>query len=439
MGGVRVLPTRKPVVRLLVIVLLIVLLGLSSGERGGRGIGRVNASQAAILIVDHGFAKNITYAQNNGNVIPLNKTSSFTQNDQEVYSYLVASFYAVNFTWQWYNPDGQLYYNRTQEAQCTATPCTVTSNLNIGSYSPANTMFGSWTLTVLANGNQLYSASFTLTPIIIENDHWSLEILQSEPPRIHANLTVTIHPTNQSWTSYPLYLPNAANVTAYDTTTHNSLQVITQEDSDQNEYYVVDFSGPRGNGYSFVLNFDLTTGLNALSGWYGGQFALTWYESLYQRYEQYGNPVPETFNITLPKGAKFIDVVSTNIVPLAQTVTNQTSITFNSTYSNRPIQWTIIYQDPTYLNAHPNTQVPPFSQAVQIIIPYLPLTLGNVNLWAAVMSVFLLTASEVLSPLSTRSGFTILINRKPIRIAALLLVALFLVTTGYQLSATVPR
>jgi hypothetical protein len=73
------------------------------------------------------------------------------------------------------------------------------------------------------------------------------------------------------------------------------------------------------------------------------------------------------------------------------------------------------------------------------MIPYLPLTLGNVNLWAAVMSVFLLTASELLSPLYQRTGSMLLINRKPIRIAALLLVALFLVTTGYQFLATLPR
>src|SRR5208283_3549209 len=99
------------------IVLLLVLLGLSSGKWEGVGIRRVNASQAAILVINHGFAKNVTYAQRNGNVIPLNKTSSFTQNDQQIYAYLVASFYAVNFTWQWYNPDGQLYYNQTEQAQ----------------------------------------------------------------------------------------------------------------------------------------------------------------------------------------------------------------------------------------------------------------------------------------------------------------------------------
>lgn len=429
MRGVRALPSRKYAVRLLVTILFLVLLGLGEGVR-------VNASQAAIQVYDHGFAKDITYAPRNGNVIPENKTSSFTQNDVEVYAYLVAAFYAVNFTWQWYNPDGQLYFNRTEQAQCTSTPCTVTSNIYIGLHSFANTMFGSWTLVVLANGNQLYSDSFTLTPIIVESDQWSFEVLQSAPSRVNANLTVTIHPANQSWTSYALFMPYAVNVTAYELTTHNPLQVITQEDRYQHEYYLVDFEVPRSDGYSFVLSFDLASGLHVLSGWYGGQFALTWDESPYERFSN--NPVPETYSITLPKGAKFIDAVGPNIIPLVQTVTERTSISFNSTFSNSPIEWTVIYQDFTYRDAHTSISLPGLSQLSQVMIPYLPLTLGSLNLWAAVMSVFLLTASELISPLYGRSGFTMLINRKRIRIVALLLVALFLVTTSYQLFISVP-
>jgi len=424
--GVRALPTKNYAVRLLVIALFLVLLGVGAGVR-------VNASQAAVLVFDHGFARDITYSPKNGNVIPENKTSSFTQDDIEVYAYLVASFYAVNFTWQWYNPNGQLYFNGTEEAQCTSTPCTVTSNIWIGHYSVANTMFGSWTLVVLANGYRLYADSFTLNPITSESDHWSFDILQSAPPRVHANLTVTIHPSNQTWASYSLFMPYAANVTSYELTTHDPLQVVIQEDSLQHEYYVVDFGGPRSDGYSFVLSFDLAYGLHDLSGWYGGQFALTWDEYPYERSS--AHLVPESISITLPKGSTYIDIVGPNIVPLAETKTDQTLVSFNSTFSGRPVEWTVIYQDLTYRNAH-TTQLPIFSQAVQIMIPFLPLTLGNVNLWAAVMSVFLLTTSELLSPLYGRSGFTILINRKPLRIAALLLVAVFLLTTGYQLLVT---
>ena len=415
---------------MLVIVLLLVLLGLGESVR-------VNASEAAIQVYDHGFAKDISRAQRNGNVIPVNKTSSFTQNDQEVYAYLVAAFYAVNVTWQWYNPDGQLYYNITQQAQCESTPCTLTSGIWIGGHSAAHTMFGSWTLVVLANGNSLYSDSFTLSPILVESDNWSFIILQSAPPRVHAYLTVTIHPSNQSWSSYALFMPYAANVSAYESTTQHSLQVITQEDSLQHEYYVVDFGRPRGDGYTFVLSFDVPNVLHDLSGWDGGQFALTWNEYPYERFT--ANPVPESVSITLPNGAKFIDVVGSNVIPLAYTVTNQTSISFNSTFSNNPIEWAVIYQDLTYRNAHTYIPLPGSPRLALITIPYLPLTLGNVSLWSAVMSVFLLTASELLSPLYGRSGFTILVNRKPIRIAALLLVALFLVTTGYQLFALVPR
>lgn len=431
MCGACALTTRNHTVRLLAILLLLVLIGLAESVR-------VNGALAAIQVYDHGFAKEIDYAPRNGNVIPENKTSSFTQNDVEIYAYLVAAFYAVNFTWQWYNPDGQLYFNSTEQAQCTSTPCTVTSHIWVGRYSPANTMFGTWSLEVLANGNQLYSDSFTFSPIVSESDHWSFEIIQSAPPRAHVDLTVTIHPANQTWTSYSLFMPNAANLTAYKSTTNSPLRVIIQKESPQNPYYFVDFGGPRSDGYSFALSFDLAYGLQDLSGWSGGQFALTWDEYPWQRFS--ANPVPETFSITLPKGAKFIDVVGLNVIPLAQTVTEQTSISFNSTFLNHPVEWTIIYLDLTYRDAHRNTpQLPDLTLLSQIVIPFLPLTLGNVNLWAAVMSVFLLTTSELISPLYGRSGFRILINRKPIRVAALLLVALFLVTTGYQLFATFPR
>lgn len=224
MCGACALTTRNHTVNLLAIVLLLVLIGLGESVR-------VNGALAAIQVYDHGFAKDIEYAQRNGNVIPVNKTSSFTQNDVEVYAYLVAAFYAVNFTWQWYNPDGQLYFNRTQQAQCTSTPCPVISNIYVGPYSPANTMFGTWRLEVLANGKPLYYDSFTFSPILSESDHWSFEILQSAPPRVHANLTVTIHPSNQSWTSYSLIMPYAANLTASESTTNSPLQVMIEKDS----------------------------------------------------------------------------------------------------------------------------------------------------------------------------------------------------------------
>lgn len=431
MRGAFALLTRNHTVQLLAIVLLLVLIGLGESVR-------VSGALAAIQVYDHGFAKDISYAPRNGNVIPENKTSSFNQNDVEVYAYLVAAFYAVNFTWQWYNPDGQLYLSRTQDAQCTSTPCTVTSNIYVGIYGSANTMFGTWRLVVLANGNLLYSDSFVFSAVLSESDNWSFDILQSAPPRVHATLTVTIHPANQSWTSYSLYLPYAANLTAYELTTKSPIQVRIENDSLQHPYYFVDFGGQRSDGYSFVLSFDLAYGLHVLSGWNGGQFALTWDENPYQRFSF--NAVPETYTVRLPKDAKFIDAVGLNVIPLAQTLTSQTSISFNSTFINHPFEWTIIYLDLTYRNAHANNaQLPGLTLISQIVIPFLPLTLGNVNLWAAVMSVFLLTTSELLSPLYGRSGYRVLINRKPIRVAALLVVALFLVTTGYQLFATFPH
>jgi hypothetical protein len=62
------------------------------------------------------------------------------------------------------------------------------------------------------------------------------------------------------------------------------------------------------------------------------------------------------------------------------------------------------------------------------------LTLGSAGLWTAVMSVFLLTASELLSPIYSKTG--VLINRKRLRIAALVLVSIFIITTAYQIFAS---
>jgi hypothetical protein len=116
---------------------------------------------------------------------------------------------------------------------------------------------------------------------------------------------------------------------------------------------------------------------------------------------------------------------------------NRTSIGFDSTVINQLFGWTVIYRDFAYRNAHPNQQTLNTNGGFNLIsgqrLPILPLTLGGVNLWAAVMSVFLLTASELASPLYGKSGSRILVNRKRLRIAALLLVAIFLVTTSYQI------
>ena len=101
--------------------------------------------------------------------------------------------------------------------------------------------------------------------------------------------------------------------------------------------------------------------------------------------------------------------------------------------------WTIIYHDYTYRNSLPYV-LPTTSTYVPLIsgqlIPVLPLSLGSVSLWSAIMSVFLLTGSELLSPIYSRTG--ILINRRRLRIAALILVTIFLITTAYQIAISQP-
>jgi len=53
------------------------------------------------------------------------------------------------------------------------------------------------------------------------------------------------------------------------------------------------------------------------------------------------------------------------------------------------------------------------------------------SLWAAAMAVILVTTSEFLSPLYSRTGMVTL-NRRRLRIAALFLVAVFLGSVVYQ-------
>src|SRR5208283_5614307 len=99
--------------------------------------------------------------------------------------------------------------------------------------------------------------------------------------------------------------------------------------------------------------------------------------------------------------------------------------------------WTLIYRDFTWLDLHPITipvKTTPNFPSAQQLLPVFPLTLGSMSLWAAIMSVFMLIGSELLSPVYTRTG--ILINRRRLRIAALILIAVFLTITAYQIIAS---
>jgi len=298
--------------------------------------------------------------------------------------------------------------------------------------TPAATRFGVWTVDLLVGGFLLYSDHFSLVPLMAQVFAWNFDVIQSAPGRVHVDLTITIHPHNQTWSTYELHLPYATNITAFEVGSNRLLDVYQHLDRVD-----VNLGAERSDGYSFVLNFDLTFGLGTLNGWTGGSFSLTWtqdpWEVLYDVH-----PILETFNITLPEGATFADLVGINSMALnANMMSRGRQVLIFSTVV-QPFQrfgWTIIYRDFSWLDSHAPIPPPTTPTGVggvsQQLVPVLPLTLGSISLWTAIMSVFLLTGSELISPIYSRTG--IIINRQRLRIAALFLVGIFLATTAYQL------
>jgi len=423
--------------RLLAIVLSVLIIGLVN-------ISHANASASvAIVVYDHGFTRQLTWTRNGH--LAANKTSSFTQDDQGVYAYLTAGFSNASVTFQWYDPNGQLYNNYTETTQCAVSPCSFLSYLSLA-HTEAATRIGLWTMSLQAGGTVLYSDHFSLETVIAQDNYWSFTVIQSAPPRVHCDLTVTIHPNNRTWSYYVAYLPSAANVTAHEYASNRTLYVKAINGTNR---FVVDLRIPRPDGYRFVLSFDVAYGLTSLGGWDTGNFAFSWEESSWD-FDGY-HPVPGSFSVTLPKGAAVVDVLGKNAMTLDQNVTLglRPAIAFTSTLEPTQIfGWTILYNDPTYQNSHlssttTNSIPVGFNAVLSTPIPVLPITLGVLSLWTAVMSMIILTASEILSPISLKTGM--LINRRRLRIAALFLIAIFIAVTAYQvilfqsITAQVPR
>jgi uncharacterized RDD family membrane protein YckC len=397
---------------------------------------RVNAvASVAILVFDHGLTKQPSWTLR-GNLIA-DRTSNFTQDDPHAVAFVAAAVSSANVTWLWFDPEGELYRNDTQQIQCAVSPCYFESWLALAR-NKAATLYGKWTVNFQAGGVQLYSDSFFVTKVVLQDNYWRFNVIQSAPARIEGNLTVTIHPNNQTWSSYMLYMPFAANITAHEDVTNQPLNIVAVNVTTGR--VVVDLGAPRSDGYRFVLSFDVQYGLNSPGGWDAGNFVFTWQESSWGTFNDGYHPIPGSFDVALPEGAMFVDTVGIGVISLNQNVTagSRPTVAFNTTLSAPAVRfgWTIIYRDLTYRNsrlAYPTST--PASVGLNVVssqrIPILPLTMGSLSLWAAVMSVFLLTASELLSPIYARTG--ILINRRRLRIAAMLLVTLFLASVAYQI------
>jgi len=403
----------------------------------------VSGSYVAVVVYDHGFTKQITWV-GHGNAL-VNKTAYFTQDDQVVIAYAKVALYNASLTWLFYDPNGNLYSNTTRAETCNSSPCTFVGYLPL-SGTPAAILFGEWKMDLLANGYFVYSDSFWVEPVLTQENYWSFNVTQSAPARVHGELKVILHPTNQTFTQpiqlnrgvrldtfYELSMPYAANITASEAVTNRRLSIVILNGT--NIY--VDLGPQPPDGYTFVINFDLVYGLYTLNGWGGGTFAFSWQDEPFARsYTPY--PVPETFTIALPEGTAFADLVGLNVLSLNHNVTGGHGLTITFTATVLPLQvfgWTLIYRDFNWLNSHQvtyfATKSANLASVQQQLIPVLPLTLGSASLWTAIMSVFLLIGSELLSPAYARTG--ILIDRRRLRIAALALVAIFLAITVYQI------
>jgi len=397
---------------------------------------RVGATPfVAIVVFDHGMAKGIVYATR-GHIVPVNKTNSFTEDDRFAYAFFTAALSSANVTWLWYDPNGQLFLNRTQQISCDTSPCTYVYYFPLR-HTDAATDFGVWTLTLEAGGVSLYSDQFSVKPVIKQYNSWRFDIERSSPPRVHGDLTVTIHPQNATWSSYPISLPYAANVTAYDSSTNRTLEI---NSSNSTGPMVVDLGTPRADGYKFIVSFDLRYGVSSMGLWNSGFFALRWYESTWATFGDGYHPVPGSFEVTLPQGANFVDAVGINDIALNQNVTTGSRITLSFLNTLEPTQgfgWVVLYRDIRYQNANPQPISSPMGGGLRVVqsqtIPILSVTVGSFSVWSAVMSILLLTGSEVLSPVYARTG--VVINRRRLRIAGVVLAILFLVASAYQIIA----
>lgn len=371
------------------------------------------AAYPAITVLEHGFAKQIVQGRN---YVPVDKTADFTQDDAYVYSYLSAAFYSANLTWKWYDPNGQLYSSTSRDSECETTPCWFSESLQIAS-TPAAVRFGVWRMELLADGYPLYSDQFSIRPVITEDRSWFFDLY--DPPRIaRVNVAVRIHPQSITSSNYHITfsIPNTTNIIAYEANTNLSL-AINGKAGDM----TVDFGGPKSDGYEFGLSFNV--GLRSSSV---NSFNLTWSQ-------QNGiHPVPQRFLITLPVNSGFGGVMG----PVGVRVLNasRTSVTFNQTLSpNQLFTFSVTY----FMQQKPSAKVTILpiptqggSSVFALQVPVIPLTVGDLSLWSAVMAIILLVTSELVSPYYGRTG--LLINRRRMKLAAILLAFIFLAIVAYR-------
>jgi hypothetical protein len=287
-----------------------------------------------------------------------------------------------------------------------------------------------------SGGITLYSDHFSVSQVITQTTYWDFEVTQSNPPRAHGTLTVTINPNNKTWSTYQVFLPYAANITAYEYPSHHALGLVA---SNKTGRVLVNLGSPRSRGYTFVLSFDVASGLWELSG---GVFVFEWSESGWGTFGDGYHSIPGAVNVSLPSNATFLDVVGVNSIALNPNVTENGSKSVVGIPATLPegqsLGWIMVYNDSSHGNSQSTSASSNTAPAAGVLntvlaepISFLPLTLGSFSLWTAVMSIFLLVGSELLAPAYGKTG--ILINRRRLRIAALALAAAFVAVTAYAI------
>lgn len=302
---------------------VIVLLLLSIAPLAGASVGQ---------ITQHVFARGV---DKSGSVWkPINVTNAFTQDDSYVYAFTaISSFSKTTFAWSWHDPNGKLYLNQSMMWDACRTHCQFYAAM-IVSGKDAALNWGSWKMDLLADGKLLYSDQFTISPVITEEDSWTFDL--DAPMHAHVDMAITIHPNKGDWKDYGMLTgERVGNFTAYDYATGRALGVIVAPPTSEEEKtgIIVVFDTPRGNGYKFVLSYDLasafgTRGTNLFLRW-------TWNSAT--------RPLPQNVVVILPEDYVFNSIEGaanyTTTTPAKRVV-----ISFSGTASpNAPFGWSVSY------------------------------------------------------------------------------------------------
>ena len=283
------------------------------------------ADAAVTRIDEHVFAKGIY-----NEIQPIGVTTTFTQDDAYVYAFTRASFSRTNFTWRWYEPSGALYQTHSAVFECRG-ECEFYDSLAILG-SDAATKTGQWRMDLLADGLPLYSDVFQLVPYVEEAYSWIFNLIL--PTHAVVILIITIHPYGQDWKDDSIYLAYSgrpSNVLAYDYGTNKPLGVVLTPQNGETWVRVV-FSRPEGNGYRFIITFDLDGDFGTIEG----DTFLQW------SFDASANPIP--MNVTVILSSSF-GLVSVDVLNYTTSmIDNRTTVSFSGVApSNEGFGWTVTY------------------------------------------------------------------------------------------------